>query len=166
MNLSRDQQQRLSAGDYTPLSFPFNSDDTNHGLPIHGPCCTILKAEKGYRISDQFGNVTVVPPRVVHWIEVTDIRRHRKGHWQLRFQVADMREHPSFLAKGGGYTSTRFRAIDELEVVPVKDQVRMSKVAYDRDQTMRLERVAASRVEKMRFRRERQHAMRRLSSAG
>lgn len=160
MNLTPTQRRQLLDGACTSLLFPYED-----GQPVHGACCLVLQWDEQRRIADSFGNVTVVPARPVHWIEVTSVKRHRKGDWQVRFDAVDQREHPEFLARGGGYTTSRFRAIDELETVPRKDLERMAKTAYERDRVMRMERVAAARTQRNRFRKERLRAASVLRSA-
>lgn len=163
MNLTRDQRRQLQAGDCTSLLFPYDPKDAvRQGQPVQGECCVMLRVEERRRVADQLGNVTVVPARTVHWVEVTSVKRHRKGDWQVRFDKVDLREHPRFPAAGGGYTSSRFRAIDELEAVPAKYQDQVAKKAYDRDAAIRLEGAVASRQQWRRTKRSTQREMRRV----
>jgi hypothetical protein len=163
LNLTREQEKRLKAGDYRPLFFPHHEHKTE---PVQPQFRLVLDWEDGYRIADTLGNVTVVPRIPLRWIVVTSVKRDTRAKgWLVRFEATDHRQAPHFMARGGGYTTSRFRAIDDLETIPDKDQQRMADAASKRDHLIRLEAVAAARVERMRFRRTRQHAARRLSEA-
>jgi hypothetical protein len=160
LNLTSVQRRQVLQGNCTSLLFPYEQ-----GQPTEVDCTVVLEWEDERRVADQFGNVTVVPPRPVHWIVVTSVKRHRKGDWQVRFNTNDLREHPRYLAAGGGYTSSRFRAIDELEVPDPKYVAKLAKEASKRDELMRRERVAAAQQERWRFKRERRRVAARLSDA-
>jgi hypothetical protein len=126
----------------------------------------ILEWEPERRLWDQDAEQLVTVPRQpLLWVEVTAVKRHRKGHWRAQLNVTDLRHQPLFLAAGGSYTTSRFRAIDELEVVPAKWLAGEAKAAYDRDAAVRLERVAAGRTSRNRFRKERLKAVERLRAA-
>lgn len=154
------------AGDYRPLVFPFDrKEQPRHGKPVDPPHRLVLDWDDSYRIADQLGNLTVVPARPVRWIVVTSVKRERKGDWVVRFEATDLRQEPEFLGPGGTYTTSRFRAIDELEVVPRRVQDRFAKAAYDRDRALRLERVAAAQQDRWRFKRERRRAAARMNAA-
>jgi hypothetical protein len=140
LNLTSAQRRQVLQGNCTSLLFPYEA-----GQPTEVDCTVVLEWEDERRDADQFGNVTVVPPRPVHWIVVTSVKRHRKGDWQVRFNTNDLREHPRYLAAGGGYTSSRFRAIDELEVPDPKYVAKVAKEASDEWGAIRKERAIAAR---------------------
>ncbi len=177
MRLSSVQRRQLQKGDYTPLVFDVR--------PVEGPCCMVLTWSKQQRDHDGAGGQLVMPRRAVRWIEVTSIKRHRKGGWQVRFDVTDLRQDTRFLrstppvwdphrgkasdatkeADMSSYTSSRWASIDELEAVPDRWQSGESKKAYQHDHALRLERVAAARTDKWRFNRSRRKAIAALRPA-
>lgn len=164
MKLTFDQIRGLRNGNVTTLDFPYDPDEPDHGRPAE--CCVILEWEPERRLWDSAsGTVVTVPRQKLLWVEVTAVKRHRKGHWRVQFTLEDRRHRPVYLGPQGSYTTSRFRAIDELEVIPQKDLERYSKVAYDRDRVARLERVAAARTDRWRFKRERQRAAARFRPA-
>lgn len=165
MNLSAKQERRLREGDYSPLHFPFEADAEDHGKPTEPNFELVLDWDEGYRISDQLGNVTVVPPQPLRWLVVTSVGRENRGGWRVLFSTTDLRQHPMFLGPGGTYTSSRFRAIDDAEVVPQRFQQKLADTAYDEWAAVRLERVAARRTERWRTNRERRKTALALRSA-
>jgi hypothetical protein len=163
LNLTVEQEKRLKAGDYRPLFFPHHEHKTEPAQPQFK---LVLDWEDGYRIADTLGNVTVVPRVPLRWIVVTSVKRDTRAKgWLVRFEATDHRQAPHFMARGGGYTTSRFRAIDELETIPDKDQQRMADAASKRDHLVRLEAVAARRQDKWRMKRERMRVAAQLRSA-
>jgi hypothetical protein len=153
VNLSTTQHRRLVKGDFSPLDFPYDPDDLDHGRPAE--CCVVLEWEPARTLWDHDSSQHVrVPRQPLLWIETAAVQRHRKGFWRVQFHVTDLRHQPHYMARGGSYTTSRFRAIDELEVVPREDLDRYAKGAYDRDAAMRLERAIAARQQWRRTRRD------------
>lgn len=166
MNLTVEQERRLKSGDYRPLIFPFDLGDfPTHGKPVEPPFKLVLDWQESYRISDQLGNVTVVPREPVRWIVVTSVKRENRGDWVVRFELTDLREERRFLARGGGYTSSPVRAVDEAECVPKKYEQKLADTAYERDAALRLERAVAARQKWKRTRRAAQREARFFRSA-
>jgi hypothetical protein len=143
-SLPLEQRRRLVAGDYRPVLVP---------LKPHG--CE-LGATYGLSWSTNGS---------VRWLTVTDLKRHRRGGWLIRFTVTDLRTPHRYLRRtppvwdpiGGrasdatteadmsSYTSSRWGAMDELEAVPRGDQERMSKKANAVWEPIRQERAIAGR---------------------
>jgi hypothetical protein len=163
LNLTAEQEKRLKAGDYRPLAFPLKQYPVE---PVEPNFRLILDWDEGYRTTDPLGNVSVIPPQPVRWIVVTSVKRAIKSdHWLVRFDATDQRQELRWMARGGGYTTSRFRSIDDLETVPAKDQQRMADAASKRDHLVRLEAVAARRTDQWRMSRERRKAIATLRSA-
>jgi len=162
--LTASQTRRLRNGELSALDFPFDPKCPDHGRPRE--CCVVLDWEPERRLWDETAEqVVTVPRQPLMWVEVTAINRHRKGHWRVQLSVTDLRHKPLYLGSGGTYTTSRFRAIDELEVVPRKDLERFAKVAYLRDQPRRLERVKADQAARWKHKRARRKSMDRFRPA-
>ena len=104
------------------------------------------------------------------YVRVLEVWPHNSGGYVVRFVRAPAPHTPRLLARTGrahlkptegesraedasdhGYTSSPFRALgDEPECVPAEWQEEFSKVRSTRDELLRLERVAARRVERWR----------------
>lgn len=164
MILTPAQRSRIRQGS-TSLVFSYDDQHSAHGRPVEGACCVVLDWTEERRTTDHLGNVTVVPPLPVFWIEVTSVKRHKKGGWKVSFDVEDKRERHEYLARGNGYTTSRLHAVDELEVVPAKYQEKLAKDASSEWETVRLERAIAARQEWKRTRRSAQREFRHLRSA-
>lgn len=166
------ERRRLLAGDYRPVLL----DTKPHGCDVGATY--VLSWSRSSRTA--VGEVTIEVPRApLRYLTVTDIRRHRKGGWLIRFDVQDYRFPIKYLRRTppvwdpnrdsapveSSYTTSRWAALDELEVVPEKYQERLSADAYDRDRAMRTERVVAARTAGWRRDRERRKARDRLLAA-
>lgn len=166
MKLSATQVRRLRNGELSTLefAFPFDPSDPARGRPAE--CCVILEWEPERRLWDRESEQLVTVPRQkLMWLEVTAVNRHRKGHWLVQFSVTDNRHKPLYLGPQGSYTTSRFRAIDELEVVPCKAQDRYAKDANETWEPIRLERAAARQQERWRRKRQSKQVARALRPA-
>jgi hypothetical protein len=103
------QRKRLLGGDFRPLDFDIKPFGCEPGSSY------VLRRTQPVRLVCEDGVVLTIPSEPSHWITVTSVRRHRKGFWRVRFDVHDRRDPVRFLARGNGYTSSRWLAIDELE---------------------------------------------------
>lgn len=112
------------------------------------------------------------------WVRVVDVWPHCDGGYVVQFVRAPAPHTPRLLARTGrahlgptegasggesgadhGYTSSPFRALgDEPECVPEEWQKDFSEERSQRDQLLRLERVAARKVERWRNKRQRKKA--------
>jgi hypothetical protein len=171
-SLNRDQRQRLLKGDYGPLY----SETKPAGCE---PGATYVLSWARPR-KTHFEGAIVRPERYpTRYLTVSSVKRHRKGGWLIRFEVTDLRAPVKFLrasppvfnphepanpsrdltaSEESFYTTSRWAAIDELEVVPREWMQRNSKKAYERDRVIRLQRVDEQRVERNRRRRRRRAA--------
>ncbi len=166
--LPRTERLRLLAGDYRPVLL----DTKPHGCE---PSATyVLSWSRSSRTVA--GDVVVETPRTpVRYLTVTDIRRHRRGGWLIRFSVQDYRFAVRYLRRTppvmdphstdgkeleSSYTTSRWAALDELEVVPERWQEQRAKRAYDRDHALRME---ARIAERQRWRRTKAATRREMS---
>lgn len=171
-SLPREERLRLLAGDYRPVLLDVKPLGCEPGATY------VLSWSRSSRT--HVGDVVITVPRIpLRYLTVVDIKRHRKGGWLIRIDVQDYRFPMRYLRRTppvwdpnrdsrpveSSYTTSKWAALDELEVVPRGYQERISKVSYDRDQAMRLERVAAARTDRWRFKRERQRALARFRPA-
>lgn len=116
--------------------------------------------------------------RVRCWVRVLEVWPHNEGGHVVRFARVPAPHTPRLLARTGrahlkpseavsgadtdadhGYTSSPFRALgDEPECVPAEWQEEFSKERSTRDELLRLEAVAARRVERWKRKRQRKKA--------
>lgn len=101
----------------------------------------------------------------VCWVFILERWEHRDGGLVVRFRRAPAPHEPRYLARQAGllhppqYTGTSVRALQgEPECVPEQYQDEISKPLSQRDELLRLERVAARRVERWKRKRERKRA--------
>jgi len=149
-SLDRDRRQRLLKGDTRAFVFTGDKEDRKpYGCQ---PGATYVLSWSRPQYSREQGQRVEVPRQATHYIVVTDVRRHRKGGWMVRFDVVDNRERVRYLrrtppvmdpdAKDDGnlessYTTSRWQAIDDLECIPTAWQERMSREAFERDDDAR-----------------------------
>lgn len=135
MRLSGSQLRRLERGDYSPLIF----DDEPY------PCCVVLSWQREERHWDDSAGLIVVPRRPLRWLEVVSVKRHKRGGWQVRFDLRDRRDPARYLAPVDGYTTSEVRNIDELEVVPDKYQLQLTKAVQEANTELQERRRAGER---------------------
>ena len=100
----------------------------------------VLRWSKPDKLLCGDGAVIQIPRQPVWWLTVTAVQRHRKGFWRVRYDTTDRRDPTLFLKAGGGYTTSRWSAIDELAVPP--DDHTRQQVRDDTDHLRRLARAA------------------------
>jgi hypothetical protein len=164
--LPRHHRVRLLGGDYNPIHYmePKVPEGCEPGATY------VLSWARSSRTLA--GDVLLeLPRRPLRWLTVVDIKRHRlAAGWVIRFNVEDFRDPELYMSRGPGmdgtgYTASRMFALEAAKVVPPAFQEKLSKAASKRDELMRLERVAAARTERNRFRKERLRAANTFRSA-
>lgn len=164
--LPLDHRRRLIAKNYGPLRFKYVAGAACDGLPVGcEPTATYVLARSQEQRSAVDGIVIAIPPEPMWWLTVTKIGRHKSGDWLVRFDITDLRQAVWFLAPGNGYTSSRYRAIDDLEVVAPEHLRNRHRAISARDEQLRLERVAANRTERWRRKRQSRRVARALTEA-
>jgi len=110
VKLTREERNRIMAGDYRPIT---RTDDSGWRKGMN----YILSWSHPRGSRDADGAALPPPPRrPLHWIEVTSVRRKKRGGFTVRFDVYDKREQVLLLRAKMGYTSNPKEAVDHLEV--------------------------------------------------
>lgn len=105
LKLTREQRDRMIAGDYSALKL-----DGDPGA-VEGQRIPLLrrKARRVPRYSDskfsghgrQIVGYDTIPEFWSLWVELTEPKRHWRGHWQVEFVVHDERQASRVLRAGG-----------------------------------------------------------------
>lgn len=124
------------------------------------------------------GDIVIdIPREATYWLTVTRIVRHKTGGYLIWYDTMDRRETIRFLRRTppildphrdtgpteSSYTTSRFAACDDLEVVTDRWQQQRTKEAAKRDELLRSERVAANRTERWRRKRQSRRVARALT---
>ena len=132
--ISDTQRWRAQRGDTKPwLDFDIKPYGCRPGATY------VLRWSRPEKLLCEDGVVIRIPRTPVWWLTVTAVQRHRKGFWRVRYDTTDRRDPTLFLRAGGGYTTSRWSAIDEL-AVPPDDGIR-ERVRDDQDEARQLAQV-------------------------
>lgn len=139
--LPAEHRRRLLKKEYTALRFGYDTGAAGDGLPDgceQGAVYVLVWSPAQRSAVD--GIVIDIPRQPICWLTITKVGRHKTGDWLVRYDVTDRREPVRFLARGSGYTSSRFMAIDDLEVAPPDHWMsRRCREASERDHKQRVD---------------------------
>ena len=109
--ISDQQRRRTQRTDVKPwLNFNIKPYGCRPGATY------VLRWSKPDKLLCGDGAVIQIPRQPLWWLTVTAVQRHRKGFWRVRYDTTNRRDPTLFLKAGGGYTTSRWSAINELAV--------------------------------------------------
>lgn len=92
LGLSREQEKRLIAGDYSDLTFEKKPT-------VEPGYCYVLSWAKAYQVDDGQGNKKKIPAKPLRWIQVTNVVPKRRGGFTVSFDVYDNRDPDRFIRR-------------------------------------------------------------------
>lgn len=96
-SLDRDRRQRLLKGDTRAFVFTGDKDDPKPYGCAKGATYVVTWSKSQRSLAGE--QVIEIPRQATCYIVVTDVRRHRKGGWMVRFDMHDHREQTWYMRR-------------------------------------------------------------------